>query len=100
MYKHSHQHRFQAARLGTALAALAASTTAWAHPGHGADLWHSHGDMAFGVGALAILALGAGLVVTGRGRAAEAGSALMRQWGWRIAAAGVAAGLALVLLHG
>lgn len=84
--------------LCTSLGLLLAAGAAAAHPGHGADLWHTHGDTTLGIGALALTVLGAGLVLAGGGTAARLQA--LRRWGWRLGAAGLALAVAMVLLHG
>jgi len=82
----------------TTLGLLAAAGSALAHPGHGAELWHSHGEMTLGVGALALAVLGAGLMLAGAGDQARLQP--LRRWGVRLGSAGLAAAVLLVLLHG
>lgn len=80
------------------LGLLAAAGSALAHPGHGAELWHSHGEMTLGVGALALAILGAGLMLAGSSDQARLQP--LRRWGLRLGTAGMAAAVVLVLLHG
>ncbi|OYU65535.1 MAG: hypothetical protein CFE45_44180 [Burkholderiales bacterium PBB5] len=77
----------RALRCALGLAALAAASQALAHPGHGAPLWHSHGELALAIAAMAGVAGGTALHLAGR----EQASARLQRWGGRLATSGLLA---------